>query len=134
MASIHQSLTITASVAEVWDAIRDFGRVHLRVAPGFVADCRLDGDGRIVTFASGTIVRETLVDCDDSRHRLVYAISPNERVAHYQGQFVVTENDDRRCRIDWTVDLLPDAIAPMIAAQMQLGVAAMRTTLERSDG
>jgi hypothetical protein len=29
---------------------------------------------RIVTFANGTVARELLVDCDDARRRLVYAV------------------------------------------------------------
>jgi hypothetical protein len=133
MASIQKSLTVAVSPAAAWDAIRDFANVHRRVASGFVVDCRLDGDARIVTFANGNVVREVLVDCDDDIRRLVYAIAPNQRVAHYQGQFVVSEADDGRCRIDWTVDLLPDAIAPLIAAQMDLGVEAMHRTLDRAD-
>jgi hypothetical protein len=40
------------SVERAWDAIRDFGAVHERLVPGFVVDCRLDGDARIVTFFS----------------------------------------------------------------------------------
>jgi len=134
MASLHTGLTVTAAADDVWNAIRDFGEVHLRVAAGFVADCRRDGDVRIVTFANGHVVREVLVACDDAHQRLIYAIPPNERIVHYQGQFVVSDAGDGRCRIDWTVDLLPDAIAPVIAAQMELGIAAMRNTFERSAG
>src|SRR5882724_767333 len=74
MASIHKDIIIDASPAEVWDAVRDFGAVHQRLVPGFVLDSRLDGDARIVTFANGTVARELLVDCDDTRRRLVYAV------------------------------------------------------------
>src|SRR5664279_634447 len=81
MASIHKDIFIDAHPDDVWDAVRDFGAVHTRLAPGFVADARLDGDARIVTFANGMIAREVLVDCDDTRRRLVYGIA-NERVTH----------------------------------------------------
>ena len=54
--------------------MRDFGAVHKRLVPGFVIDARLDGDARIVTFANGTVAREQLVDCDETRRRLVYAM------------------------------------------------------------
>jgi len=134
MASIRKTAFVTAPAAAAWDAIRDFGNVHLRVAPGFVADCRLDGDARIVTFAAGNVARELLVDRDDARRRLVYAIPPNERIAHYQGCFAVSDDGAGGCRIDWTVDLLPHALAPPIAAQMELGVEAMRTALGRGCG
>jgi hypothetical protein len=40
MASIHKDIAIDASPAEVWAAVRDFGSVHKRLAPGFVLDAR----------------------------------------------------------------------------------------------
>jgi hypothetical protein len=132
MATVHKTVFITTSAAAAWDAIRDFGAVHVRVAPGFVTDCRLDGDARVVSFAGGTSARELLVDCDDAHQRLVYAIPPNERIVHYQGCFAVSADGDQGCRVDWTVNLLPHALAPAISAQMDLGVAAMQTTLNRA--
>ena len=74
MAYIHKDIPINAPAHDVWDAVRDFGAVHTWLAPGFVLDTRLDGDARIVTFANGNVARELLVDCDDARLRLVYAI------------------------------------------------------------
>src|SRR5450631_2888676 len=75
VASIHKDISIDAAPNDVWDAVRDFGAVHTRLAPGFVTDARLDGDARIVTFANGNVAREVLVDCDDERRRLVYGIA-----------------------------------------------------------
>src|ERR1035441_9532059 len=85
MASIHKDIPIDAEPEQVWAAVRDFGAVHRRLAPGFVLDARLDGDARIVTFANGTVARELLVDCDDARRRLVYAVI-SERVKHYRSE------------------------------------------------
>src|SRR3954453_22762988 len=73
MASIHKEIPIEARPDEVWAAVRDFGAVHKRLAPEFVIDAHIDGDARMVTFANGTVARELLVDCDDTRRRLVYA-------------------------------------------------------------
>ncbi|HEX7920516.1 MAG TPA: SRPBCC family protein, partial [Bradyrhizobium sp.] len=75
MASIHKDIPIDAPADHVWDALRDFGALHTRLVPGFVTDTKLDGDVRTVSFANGTVARETLVDCDDTRRRLVYAIT-----------------------------------------------------------
>ena len=74
MASIHKEIIIDARPEDVWDALRDFGALHTRLVPGFVTDTKLDGDARIVTFANGTVAREVLVDIDDKKRRLVYAI------------------------------------------------------------
>jgi hypothetical protein len=73
MASLHRDIPINASPEHVWAVVRDFGAVK-KLAPGFVIEAKLDGDTRIVTFANGNVAREMLVDCDEARWRLVYAI------------------------------------------------------------
>ena len=40
---------------QVWAALRDWGALHERLAPGFVANTHIDGNDRIVTFADGAI-------------------------------------------------------------------------------
>src|SRR5450756_2331740 len=111
MASIHKDIPIDAPPDEVWAAVRDFGAVHTRLAPGFVTDAQLDGEARIVSFANGTVVRELKVDCDDARRRLVYAVI-SERVKHYNASVQVLAEGDARTRLIWIVDLLPNEVAP----------------------
>jgi len=79
-------------------AVRDFGAVHQRLAPGFVLDARLDGEARIVTFANGTVARELLVDCDDARRRLVYAVI-SERLKQHSASVQVVADRDTRARL-----------------------------------
>jgi hypothetical protein len=131
MASIHKDIPLDASPAEVWDAVRDFGALHTRLVPGFVTDTKLDGDARIVTFASGNVARELLVGCDDAHKRLAYAIAANERVQHYAGTVQVFADGATRSRMIWTVDVLPNEIAPFISAQMDLGVMAIQKKMGR---
>ena len=131
MASIHKDIPIDAQPADVWAAVRDFGAVHQRLAPGFVIDARLDGDARIVTFANGNVAREQLVDCDEAPRRLVYAIA-NERVSHYSASVQVLADGEARSRLIWIVDVLPHEIAPYIDAQMDQAALAMRKAFGRS--
>ena len=131
MASIHKDIPVDARANDVWDAVRDFGAVHQRLGPGFAVDCRLDGNARVVTFHNGTVAREELVNCDEARQRLVYAILGNERVKHYGASVQVVAESDTRSRIVWIVDVLPNEIAPYIEGQMDLAVAAMRRALEQ---
>ena len=131
MASICKDIPIDAHPDEVWDALRDFGALHTRLVPGFVLDARLEGDARIVTFANGTVARELLVDCDDARRRLAYAIV-GERVKHYGASVQVFADGKDRTRVVWIVDVLPNEIAPYIDSQMDLGVLAMQKTLGRN--
>jgi len=130
MASIHKDILIDAHPDDVWAAVRDFGAVHQRLAPGFVIDARIEGDARIVTFHNGTVARELKVDCDETRRRLVYAVI-SERVRHYSASVQVTADGEARTRMVWIVDLLPDEIAPYIAGQMDLAVLAMQKHLGR---
>jgi len=131
MASIHKDFIVDAHPDQVWDALRDFANVHQRLAPGFVQESRMDcDDARIVTFANGTVARELLVDCDDARRRLVYAVI-SERLKQHSASAQVFAESDGRSRFVWTVDLLPNEIAPYINAQMDLGLQAMQKALAR---
>jgi Polyketide cyclase / dehydrase and lipid transport len=133
MTSIRKDIRLGARSGDVWDAVRDFGAVHRRLAPGFAADCRLDGNARVVTFHTGVVAREELVDCDEARRRLVYAIVGGERVKHYNGAVQVFDDGDRRCQILWTIDVLPNEVATYIESQMDLAVIAMRKALEQGN-
>ena len=124
MASIHNDISLPVPARDVWDAVRDFGALPQRLAPGFVTACTLDGDARIVTFANGSVAREVLVDCDDARRRLVYAIS-NERLKHYSASVQVVADGETRCRLVWTIDMLPNELAPYVQGQTKEAVAAI---------
>jgi carbon monoxide dehydrogenase subunit G len=130
MASIRKQIPIDASPADVWDAIRDFGAVHERVVPGFVTACRLEGADRIVTFISGAVQREPLVDLDDEARRLVYcAVDSPIGATHYNASVQVFADGESGSRVEWLIDFLPDEIAGPLDAAMEAGAAAMRKTL-----
>ena len=130
MASIRKELMLDAPAAKVWAALADFHNVHTRVAPGFVTDSKPDGDtARIVTFANGSVVKETLVTMDEARQRLVYTVS-NERITHHNASAEVVP-DGAHCRFIWTTDVLPDALAAYIDAQMNEGARAIEAVFAR---
>jgi Polyketide cyclase / dehydrase and lipid transport len=131
MASIHKDIPLHAPAHDVWDAVRDFGALHTRLVPGFVLDTQLDGEARIVTFASGTVARELLIDCDDARRRLAYAVI-SKRMKHYSASVQVLPDGDANSRVIWTVDVLPHEIAPYIGGQMDQGLLAMQKALRRT--
>ena len=129
MASIRNEIPLAAPAAQVWDAIRDFGALHRRLVPGFVTDCRLDGDARVVTFANGMVARELLVDSDDATRRLVYAIVDG-RTTHYSASVQVLEAGEGS-KVVWIIDLLPNEMATPVAAMAAHGAAAMKAHFER---
>ncbi len=130
MGSIRKQLVVDASPESVWDAVADFGALHTRLVPGFVTDTRLDGGERIVTFASGAVQREPLVDRDDDARRLVYsAVDSPMGATHYNASVEVQAEGERASRLVWVVDFLPDSLAGMLDAAMDAGVASMARAL-----
>jgi uncharacterized protein YndB with AHSA1/START domain len=129
MASIRKELLLDASPEHVWDAVRDVGAVHKRLGPGFLADARLDGDARIVTFANGMVAREPIVDIDDTARRLVYS-AVGGMSSHYNASMQVFPEWDGGCRLVWIIDLLPHALAPTVGALAEQATHVMKKTLE----
>lgn len=124
MASIRREISVDVSAEVAWDAIRDVGALHTRLVPGFVTDCRLEGDARIVTFANGLVARELIVDLDEAQRRLVWS-AVGGRLTHHNASAQVFAESPNRCRIVWTADLLPHEMAPAIAGMIDQGMNAM---------
>lgn len=129
MASIRRQVRIDRPSAEVWDALRDVGALHTRLVVGFVTDCRLDGDARIVTFANGMTVRERIVDVSDEDRRVAWS-AEGGRLSHHNASAQVVPVTDGACNVVWIADLLPNEMAPAIAGMIDQGLAAMKRTLE----
>jgi Polyketide cyclase / dehydrase and lipid transport len=130
MATICKETQIQASPQRVWDALRDVGALHTRLAPGFVVDTQLDGNARIVTFGNGMVVREDIVAVDDAAHRVVWAII-GQQFQHYNGAAQLDAHSDGGTGFVWTVDLLPDELAADVGAMMEAGIAVIKTTMEQ---
>ena len=131
VASIRKEVSVDAPVDHVWRAVRDVGRVHVRLAQNFVVDTRLDGDSRLVTFVNGTVVRERIVDIDDTARRLAYSVV-EWRATHHNASFQVFPEGETGSRLVWVADLLPNDLAPIVDAMMEQGCQAMKHTLGRT--
>ena len=129
MASVRKEIVVHASASDVWAALRDWGALHERLAPGFVTNTRLDGGDRIVTFANGAVVREVLIDLDDEACRLAWSIVDGP-YTHHNGVAQVFSEDEHHARFVWTTDLMPDELAPRTAQMMEQGTSAIKKTLE----
>ena len=114
----------------VWDALRDVGAIHRRLAPGFVTEVRLEEGARIVTFGNGMVVRELIVTVDDAERRLVWS-AVGGPMTHHNASAQVFADGPERSRFVWIADLLPHQLAPTIAAMIDQGLAVIKQTLER---
>ena len=130
MAFIRHEIAIDARAEAVWDAVRDVGAVHERLAPGFVVDTRLEERARVVTFGNGLVARELIVDLDDAARRLCWAVVGSPRLTHHNASLQVFADGEGRSRVVWIADLLPDAMAATIRAMIEQGMAVMKKTLE----
>lgn len=129
MASIRTEIDLTTDADAAWDAVRDFGALHTRLVPGFAIDTRLEGDDRLVTFFTGTVLRERLVAVDDEHRRLVWSIVDGP-FTHHNGSVEIVAGADGGCRLTWTADLLPDAAAETTRGFMEQGAAIIKRTLD----
>lgn len=129
MASIRREVLIDVPAEKLWSALRDVDALHTRLVTGFVTDCRMDGNARIVTFANGVVARELIVDVDDTGRRLAWA-AVGGRLTHHNASAQVFAEGPDRCRLVWIADLLPDEMAPAITGMIEQGTAAMKKTME----
>jgi len=129
MATNRREQDLDVPATKVWEAVRDFGQVHTRVAPGFLTDLQLDKGDRVITFFNGLVARERLVTTEDAAMRLVYAVVEG-RPTHYNGSIQVIADGDNKCRLIWTIDLLPDELGPVVGGMMDHAAPFMKKALE----
>jgi polyketide cyclase/dehydrase/lipid transport protein len=111
MATVRTSLDTAASPNDAWAVIRDIGALHTRLAPGFVADTRLERGARVVTFVNGTVIREPIVTIDDEARRLVWS-AEGGRTTHYNASLQVSPRPGGGAIVVWTADSCPTTSNP----------------------
>jgi len=131
MASIRKEILVDNTPERVWDALRDVGKVHERVAPGFVVATQMEEGARVVTFGNGMTARELIVSVDDDTRRVVWAVVGSPRLSHHNASVQVFP-EGAGCRVVWIADLLPNEAAGDIAGMIEAGMRVMKPTLERA--
>jgi carbon monoxide dehydrogenase subunit G len=131
MASIRREVVLDAPASVVWDALRDVGAIHTRLAPGFVVATELEpgGAARVVTFGNGMTARELIVDIDDNARRLAWSVVGG-RMTHHNASAQIFD-DHGTTRFVWIADLLPHELAPAIARMIDEAIAAIAAKFGR---
>jgi carbon monoxide dehydrogenase subunit G len=131
MASIRREVVLDAPAAVVWDALRDVGAIHTRLAPGFVVATELEpgGAARLVTFGNGMAARELIVDIDNDARRLAWSVVGG-RMTHHNASAQVFD-DNVATRFLWIADLLPHELAPAIAGMIDNAITAISAKFGR---
>jgi Polyketide cyclase / dehydrase and lipid transport len=128
MASITVEAKIEVSAERAWATLRDVGAAD-RAFPGVLVACRLEGDVRTVTFANGAVVRERIVDIDEARRRIAYAVIEGRFSHHSASMQIIAEGPDRG-RFVWVSDFLPDEAEPLVRGLIEQGTEAFRHAVE----
>ncbi|GAB3164983.1 hypothetical protein GCM10027258_87250 [Amycolatopsis stemonae] len=135
MTFISRETVIEAAAGDVWEVIGDFAAGPSRMAPGFVVGTRAEGDCRVVTFADGTVVRERRIGVDHDLRRIAYSVvGGSVRPEHDHAVMQVFADGVRRCRLVWSRDVLPEALAGSMAEAMARGLGVVKRPLDRPRG
>jgi hypothetical protein len=131
MATVTKEILLDCHPDEAWEALRDWGAVDRRLAPGFLTDARVEGEDRVITFFNGTKVRELFVGVDQEGRRLAWAVQDGSMgLTHYNASAQVVPRQTGGTRFVWTADLLPHDLALTVAGLIDQGLAAIKRTLD----
>lgn len=128
MASIWWEEPVAAPAGLAWAALRRVDLAHRLFSPVLV-DGSMDGGIRTVTFANGLVVRERIVDVDEERMRLVYAVL-GDLFEHHSASMQILPVDEERSRFVWISDFLPDERAETVRPLMEQGARALARNIE----
>lgn len=128
MASMHKEVSIEAPAEEIWSAMRDVGALHTRLVPGFVTDCKLEGETRVVTFGNGMVVREPILSVDDQRKRMAWTMA-GDFAQHYNAVMRVIPDGDKS-RVTWDSDFLPHELGARMGPLQDQGLQTMKKNFE----
>jgi hypothetical protein len=130
MATVMVETTLRANADRAWAMLRDPGAAH-RAFPGVLLESKLEDGIRTVTFADGNKIQEQIVETDDERRRIAYAVI-NGRFSHHSASMQIVPNGPDRSRFLWVSDFLPNEFAPLVRGLMQKGADAFQQTVERA--
>ncbi|HEY1721043.1 MAG TPA: SRPBCC family protein [Magnetospirillaceae bacterium] len=135
MASVIRDIVIAVSADRVWGAIRDLEGLH-RLVPGLVATTTIEPASeatgpaiRVVTFTSGLILRERIVDVDDKARRIAVTATGG-RIAHHNSWMQVLAESETTSRVTWGCDFLPDLLTDTVRGIAERVLAEMKVNLE----
>ena len=130
-ATIRTEIHVDVPPAFAWSAIRDVGAVSTRQARGLVVNSTLADGVRTVTFKDGIspqVVKERIVATDDQDMRVAYGAIETRATFHAASLQVVP--DGKGSKLVWITDILPDVFKDGVRHNMELGMVAMKATLE----
>lgn len=112
---------LNVPTAQVWEAIRDIGRLDVWFP--IIASCRVEGSGagahRYMTLEEGGEITDLIEEISDADQRFIYLRTESPfPVTHYRGTVEVFDSYDAQAIVVWTIDFDSDPEASVPVAEL----------------
>ncbi|MFP3899425.1 MAG: SRPBCC family protein [Acidimicrobiia bacterium] len=130
-ASVRREVTIGVGADRAWRVVGRPDLLH-RWFPGIV-DCRVEGDRRTITLATGLTLDEAILTNDPLQRRLQYRIVGGLFTEHLASLDVIPLTADA-CLVTYAHDVDPATMAIVLGGATAAALAELRHQLESGHG
>ena len=78
-------------------------------------------------FANGMVVRERILDIDESSRRVAYTALDGPGMSYHHASMQIVEGGQGRCRFVWITDFLPAELKGTLAPLIELGIGGTQS-------
>lgn len=129
MATLRREEIVNVSAEKAWAMLRNVGMPQVLFS-GVLVDGVIERDIRTVTFANGMIVRERIIDIDETNRRVAYTVL-DDLFEHHSACMEIFPAGEERCRFVWVSDFLPNERMELVKPLVEQGSRALVANLER---
>lgn len=129
--SVRREVTIAVDAAAAWAVVGRPEVLHLWFPD--VVDCRVEGDRRTITLASGLTMVERILTDDPIQRRFQYRIEGGMFVEHLASVDVIGLTDNS-CLVVYASDADPAPLAVVLGGATARALASLRLQLESGRG
>ena len=132
MATLRREEIVKVSAEKAWSMLRNVGKPQVLFS-GVLVDGFIEGDIRTVTFANGMLVRERIIDIDETNRRVAYAVL-GDLFEHHSAFMEIFPDGEERCRFVWVSDFLPNERMELVKPLVEQGSRMLVFNLEAGVG
>jgi hypothetical protein len=129
--SVRREVTIAVDAAVAWAVVGRPELLHLWFPD--IVDCRVEGDRRTITLASGLTMVERILTDDPIQRRFQYRVEGGMFTEHLATVDVIGLTD-RSCLVTYASDADPAPLAVVLGGATGRALAELRRQLEAGRG
>lgn len=123
MGTVRRFAFVDCNADKVWAFVGAPQRLHEWFP---ITECRVDGNKRWITLASGIVFEEDIVTLDHDLRRFQYKIVNNSLLKFHLGTVDVIPDGNNRCLVMYSTDMEPDVLALPIAGAASVGLEKVK--------